>query len=105
MDKERKRPAKHYSTLVETNKNGPTTAAERLLPGEEEEQKNYNIKEPKYAEKIKETDADEQVLVNFRMSRRRKEILEVWFRREKDQNFSAGMRAIVDEFMHKHDII
>lgn len=107
MEKPRK-PNQHvprYSRLMKEGRAKPSTAADRPLPGEYEEEQNYNIPSVSYADRPQAEQGDEQVLVNFRMSKRRLELLKRWFKQEKDQNFSAGMRTMVDEFMHKHNII
>jgi hypothetical protein len=98
----------HYSELRERiRKNPPPTAADTPLPGEVEAEQEYDIKPPKYTEKAnsEESPVNEQIPVNFRMSKKRKEILERWLKQERDQNLSAGLRAIIDEYMHRHNII
>lgn len=107
MKGRRKQTTTGYGDFAKVNKSGPKTSVDRLLPGEEEElrkERGY-----KYVQEHSDTEDEEtgekSILCGFRMDKKRKEILQEYLRKEKDQNLSAGLRSIIVEYMERNNIL
>ena len=93
-----------YADLIKENQPNMPSSIDRLLPGEEQEIKKNRSSNEKLAENKKSIEEDENAVLNVRISKRRKDGLQVWFKAERDQNLSAGLRGVIVDFMRENEI-